>query len=119
MVDMVKKDYIPAISKIQRCLCDTLIAKTTVSDDIPCQAEKVKLNRVAALADRIFETNNSLDNALKSVPAGDVLEKATYYRKTICPLMEELRTLVDEIEAESDREFWPVPSYGDLIFSIK
>ena len=119
MVDMVKKDYIPAISKIQRCLCETLLAKTAVSPDIPCQAEKVKLNRVATLADKIFETNNNLDEALKAVPKGDVLEKATYYRKTICPIMTELRAAVDEIEADSDREFWPVPSYGDIIFSIK
>lgn len=119
MVDMVKKDYIPAISKIQRCLCDTLIAKREVSKNIPCQSEKIKLKRVATLADKIFETNNTLDTALKSVPQGDILEKATYYRKRICTLMEELRSLVDEIEADSDREFWPVPSYGDIIFSIK
>ncbi len=119
MVDMVKKDYTPAISKIQRCLCDTLLAKKAVSPHIPCKAETVKLDRVAALADKIFETNHQLDEALKNVPKEDILTKATYYRKTICPLMDELRSHVDKIEADSDREFWPVPSYGDIIFSIK
>ena len=68
---------------------------------------------------RIFDTNRSLDKALKDVPRGDALETAIYYRKEIFSRMGELRILVDEIEAHSDREFWPVPSYGDIIFSIK
>ena len=119
MVDMVRKDYSPAISKIQSSLCNTLIAKRAVSEQIPCRAEEYKLNRVAELADKIFDTNRALDKALKAVPHGDALETAKYYHDEICTKMTELRSLVDEIEAHSDRERWPVPSYGDIIFSIK
>ena len=119
MVDMVKKDYTPAISDIQRNLCDTILAKKAVSDKIPCKAETVSLERISALADRIFDANSELENALNSVPQGTALEVAQHYRHEVVSRMAALRALVDEIEAHSDREFWPVPSYGDIIFSIK
>ncbi len=119
MVDMVKKDYTPAISNIQRNLCDTILAKRNVCPDIPFEAEKLSLQRISTLADKIFAANGELDDALKNVPEGTALEVATYYRREVVSRMKSLRALVDEIEAHSDRNFWPVPSYGDLIFSIK
>ncbi len=120
MVDMVKKDYTPAISDIQRNLCETISAKKAVCPDIPMNAEVMSLKRIAPLADSIFEANFALEEALKKVPhSDDALEVAKYYRFDIIPKMDKLRALVDEIEAHSDRDFWPVPSYGDIIFSIK
>ncbi len=119
MVDMVKKDYSPAITDIQKALCDAIIAKRTVSEDIPCETEKKALERIAKSADEITEVNMALDNALKNVPNGNALETAVYYRHEIVSKMTKLRSLVDSVEAEGDRGYWPVPSYGDLIFSIK
>ncbi len=119
MVDMVKKDYSPAIRDIQKGLCDTILSKRSVSKDIPCKTETEALNKIATAADEITEVNNALDAALKCVPTGTALEVATHYRKQVVPKMARLRALVDNIEAESDRSYWPVPSYGDIIFSIK
>ncbi len=119
MVEMVKKDYSPAISDYQRNLCDTILAKQSVCDSIPCTAETETLKKISALADNIFAKNNELDNALKNVPNTDVTTISTYYRNTVFELMGELRQMVDAVEAETDREFWPVPSYGDIIFSVK
>jgi len=119
MVDMVKKDYSPAISEIQRSLCETILAKREVSASIPSKTETDLLEKISKMADEITEINNSLDNVLKNVPKGTALEIAVYYRKEVVSRMEKLRELVDTVEAESDRGFWPVPSYGDIIFSIK
>ncbi len=119
MVDMVKKDYSPAIRDIQKGLCDTILSKRSVSEDIPCKTETEALNKIATAADEITAVNNALDAALKNVPVGSALEVATHYRKQVVPKMAQLRSLVDNIEAESDRGYWPVPSYGDIIFSIK
>ena len=119
MVDMVKKDYTPAISEIQRSLCDTILAKREVSANIPAKTEIDLLEKISKTADEITEINNSLDNVLKNVPKGTALDVAVYYRKEVIARMEKLRELVDMVEAESDRGFWPVPSYGDIIFSIK
>ena len=119
MVDMVKKDYSPAISEIQRSLCDTILAKREVCEDIPAETEKNALKKIAEIADEITLVNNELDKALKNVPEGTALEVANYYRSEVVSKMTKLRSLVDTVEAESDRGYWPVPSYGDLIFSIR
>ncbi len=119
MVDMVKKDYSPAIRDIQKGLCDTILSKHSVSETIPCKTETEALNKIAAAADEITEVNNALDGALKNVPVGTALEVAMHYHDHVLPKMTQLRALVDNIEAESDRGYWPVPSYGDIIFSIK
>ncbi len=119
MVEMVKKDYSPAISEYQRSLCDTILSKKAVCESLPCVEETETLKKIAAAADEIFAKNNELDAALKAVPAGDASEVAVYYKDNIVPKMQELRALVDSVEADADREFWPVPSYGDIIFSVK
>ena len=119
MVDMVKKDYTPAIFNIEKSLCDVIAAKKATCDSIPCETEKGLLKKIATAADEITEVNDSLCLALKNVPSGQALETAKYFRSEIVPKMAKLRTLVDTVEAESDRRFWPVPSYGDMIFSIK
>ena len=120
MVDMVKKDYIPSISEYQRSLCDTILSKREVCESIPCETEKNILSRVAQLADSIYAKNAELDNAIKNVPSEkSATEIAFYYKDEVIGKMEELRKMVDEVEAEADREFWPVPSYGDIIFSVK
>ena len=119
MVDMVKKDYTPSISDYQKNLCDTVLAKKAVCEDMPCETETALLKKVSGLADKIFEKNNELDAALKNVPDGDATKVAVYYRNEVFSKMGELRELVDSVEADADREFWPVPSYGDIIFSVK
>ncbi len=119
MVEMVKKDYSPAISDYQRNLCDTILAKQAVHKSISCKTEKETLKNISELADKIFEKNQELENALKNVPTENVTVTATYYRKEIFSKMLELRSMVDAVEAETDRDFWPVPSYGDIIFSVK
>ena len=119
MVEMVKKDYTPAISDYQKNLCDTILAKKSVCESIPCETETAVLKKVSELADKIFSKNNELDTALKNVPDSDATEVAVYYRNEVFSKMTELRALVDSVEADADREFWPVPSYGDIIFSVK
>ena len=48
----------------------------------------------------------------------DGKDKAFYYRQQVIPAMEALRKPVDELEMIVDKEIWPMPSYGDLLFEV-
>ena len=118
MIDMATKQIIPAVIKYTTVLADSLNAvKSAGAYDVSVQ-EKL-LNQTSKL---LAETNVALEN-LKSV-VGQITkeeegkDRATYCLKSVCPAMEALRKPVDELEMIVDKEMWPMPSYGDLIFVI-
>ena len=119
MIDMTKKLYLPAASKYARQLAETLIAKKGAggADDL---YESELLTRVSALTAGIYRKVQALDEAVdgahKHSEAGEI---ALYYRNTVFTCMSELRSLVDELEGYVPAGEWPVPSYGDLLFSVK
>ena len=119
MVDLVRKDFIPAVMDYTKKLADLINSKKAVSKHIPCKTEISLLETQAAQCDEMFVRVKELEGALKTVPYTTPLETAQYYKNKIVPDMEALRAIVDEIEVNCDREFWPMPSYGDVIFSVQ
>jgi len=119
MIGMVKKDYIPSISQYISNLCDAVSARQAVSKHIPCETEKELISLLAPLSDKMYKEVCDLEYALKSAPEGNATELALYFKNEIVPKMEALRKTVDSIEVNTDRQCWPVPSYGDIIFSVK
>lgn len=118
MLGMVRKDYIPAVSLIESVLCETIIKKKTVSEKLTSNSEQVRLEKISALAEDMYTLSEKLSLLLSDVPKA-YEERAAYYRDTIVPVMQSLRSTVDEIEMRSDRRLWPVPSYGDVMFSVR
>ena len=117
MIDMASKQIIPAIIKYTKDLADTVVAVKEADADASVQAEL--LTEVSGL---LAETKKALE-ALKVVTDQAVAmeegeDQARFYHFDVVPAMEALRTPVDTLEMIVDKEAWPMPSYGDLIFEV-
>ena len=117
MIDMASKQIIPAIIKYTKDLADTVVAVKEAGADASVQAEL--LTEVSGL---LVETKKALE-ALKVVTDQAAAmeegeDQARFYHFDVVPAMEALRTPVDTLEMIVDKEAWPMPSYGDLIFEV-
>ena len=117
MIDMASKQFVPAFIKYTKTLADTVIAVKAAGADASVQAEA--LNDVTAL---LAETKAALDALVKVTDEAAAKEEgavqANFYHSEVVPAMEALRAPVDKLEMIVDKEAWPMPSYGDLIFEV-
>ena len=118
MIDIVTKQIIPAVIRYTTVLADSINSvKAAGITDVSVQADLLKKTS------KLLKTTNSAMNKLgklvsqvESYPEGR--ERAVFFREKIVPAMDELRKPVDELEMIVDKEMWPMPSYGDLIFEV-
>ncbi len=120
MIEMAKKDIIPAVSSYIRELTDTALAKKALSDAIPTTVEEELVtslsNKLVCFSKKTAELDEAVIKA--SDYSNDNLAYATYYRETVFAIMQELRAVGDSMETETSSEYWPYPSYGELLFSV-
>ena len=118
--DMVKRDILPAVSSYVAELASGVATKKAISDDIPCEAELDIIKRLSGLQDCAYKKLAALDNAIIGVKeiGEDPIEVATYYKDSVISAMTELRAVVDEMETLVSSDYWPYPSYGDLMFRV-
>ena len=118
--DMVKRDILPAVSSYVAELASGVTTKKAISDDIPCEAELDIIKRLSGLQDCAYKKLAALDNAIIGVKevGEDPIEVATYYKDSVITAMTELRAVVDEMETLVSSDYWPYPSYGDLMFRV-
>lgn len=117
MIDMVKKDVISAVMAYEQALTDAVTSKKAIG--VPCAMEESLLNKLASLADVMYKKLGTLEDAVlgeKDVEEG--LKLAKYSRETIFMDMQSLRETVDEIEATVAHDYWPLPTYGEMLFSV-
>ena len=120
MIEMSKRDIIPAGISFTRDLSTTISTKKAVSIDIPCTAEEKLLQKASALTSDIYKYTEQLAEAnenAKQIP--DNMERGKYYRDIVIPVMRALRYCVDNLEFITGREYWPYPSYTEILYSIK
>ena len=117
MIDMASKQFVPAFIKYTKTLADTVIAVKAAGADASVQTEA--LNDVTAL---LAETKAALDALVKVTEEAAAKEEgavqAIFYHSEVVPAMDALRAPVDKLEMIVDKEAWPMPSYGDLIFEV-
>ena len=118
--DMVKRDILPAVSSYVAELASGVATKKAISDDIPREAELDIIKRLSGLQDCAYKKLAALDNAIIGVKevGEDPIEVATYYKDSVITAMTELRAVVDEMETLVSSDYWPYPSYGDLMFRV-
>lgn len=118
--DMVKRDILPAVSSYVAELASGVATKKAINDDIPCEAELDIIKRLSGLQDCAYKKLAALDNAIIGVKevGEDPIEVATYYKDSVITAMTELRAVVDEMETLVSSDYWPYPSYGDLMFRV-
>lgn len=117
-LDMVNKDYLPALSKYSKALVDTLVAKKELGLNVDYEYSVSKI--ISDGIYKIFDIKTKLEESLKEAQNEEGLEeKSMAYMEKVLPKMADLREAVDSLESYVDASYWPVPSYGDLLFGVK
>ena len=117
MIDMAGKDIIPAVSAYTGDLANTVLAVKEAGATASTQTELLKeVDELLGEAKRALKTLR--DETAKASSIEDVKEQAFYYKDTVKVAMDALRAPVDKLEMIVDKEMWPMPSYGDLVFEV-
>ncbi len=119
MVDMVRKNYLPAIEGYLYNLAKTTSLMKSVSSNVKCNYEISTMERLSELTDQILERVQKLEEVLQTLKGYDTITRTSEaVRDDLIPAMEALRKAVDEAEMLSSEKCWPFPSYGKLLFSV-
>ena len=120
MLDMARKDVLPAVSAYSASLAAAALSKKALSPAIDCSFEEELTARLSRLAAETARCVRVLDSAVSgSASVSGALAQAEYFRDAVLPAMTGLRAAVDELETITASGYWPWPSYGDILFSVK
>ena len=120
MVDMARKEILPAVERYARALSDSLLAKTAAVPGLACRYERELISRLSAATDEIDARTAALASSALTVRGTEnVTAAARLIRDDLLPRMAELRVVCDEAETVTDESFWPFPTYGKLLFGVK
>ena len=119
MLEMVKREIIPAVSDFVAEICTNLAAKQAVCDSIPLEPEKSIIMTLAALNDKTDKAVSKLQADLKGINLEDIKSASQKMAHVIVSDMEEVRGFVDEMETLTSSDYWPYPTYYDLLYSVK
>ncbi|HOM01957.1 MAG TPA: glutamine synthetase III [Acetivibrio sp.] len=119
ILDMTKRGIIPAIVDYLKDLTEVVRNKKAISSEINCQLEESLINVVSDLAACLYKNIEKLDNAiLEAKNQADLLNTAKYYREVVFINMQELRSVIDNLETKIGKKYWPFPTYGELLYSV-
>ena len=120
MVDMVRKDILPAVCGYGDKLAEAALHKKAALPSLKCGYELKNLENLSECTDRIYEGLLTLEEAIESVKGDDGnLAQAKAYETRVIPAMKALRGYVDLAETMTAYKDWPYPTYADLLFGIK
>ena len=123
MLEMSKKDILPAASKYATKLAETIGLKKAACAEADTTYESEMLKKVSSLTGAIYAKTSALESAVteakKVEAAGDSGKTAMFFREKVFAAMGELRAVADELEVVTPKELWPFPSYGDLLYSVR
>ena len=119
MLEMVKKDIIPAISEYTGSLASSALAKRSACEGISTEAEECIIRKLGALLNSVYSKTEALSAAtIEMKTAAGTEEAADFARSTVFVAMQELRAVVDEAETLVGSEYWPLPTYSEMLFSV-
>ncbi len=120
MINMVHKRIAPAITRFTADLAAQMAAKKAAFPGLACSYESELIARLSALTDKIVEKSNDLEKALLGCGmTEDIVYESALIRDTVLPGMTELRIPCDEAELLTAKSYWPFPTYGDILFSVR
>ena len=117
--DMLRHDVLPAVVSFSRDLAQSASLKKALSEDIDRSYEEELLRKTSSLTSALHQKAEALSAALDRALPGDMEQAAHYCHDEILSLMDEARTLADQLEAVVGAKYWPYPTYGEMLFSIK
>ena len=119
MLKMAKQDIIPAVSDYIAELCSNVAAKKTISENIPCETEKGLIIRLSDLNDKFGAEVKKLESILSAIDKEDVRPASKAMAHEVLPQMGVVRKIADEMETLTAEDYWPYPSYTDILYSVK
>ena len=119
MIVMATRDYIPAVEAYVTTLADVAIKKKSVIANVPCRVETELIRRLSDLNDKAFVAAEALKAIeTRAASIADAKERAECYCNEVIPAMDTLRAAIDEMETLTASKYWPVPTYGDMMFRV-
>lgn len=120
MVDMARKQILPAVESYISELANAAVTKKALSDDITCGYEKKMVSKLSLLAEQIDTKTSELEKAVMNLKdASGIQEEAISIRDNVLVKMQELRAVADEAEVITADSYWPFPTYGEILFGVK
>ena len=119
MVEMVRREIVPAVSAYIKTLSESVCARKSAFGDMSSDAERDVVSKLSALNDNTYKTVGELEKAVcVATMKHEGKEMAMEYNRVIIPIMEKLRAYVDGMEKLTSSEYWPLPTYGELMFTV-
>ncbi len=118
MLEMTIRDIIPAVSKYITELSDGVCKKKAAMPSIDTSCELELIERISNLLSKTYSAYTSLEKAEKIAVGKKDEDASFYYKNTVEARMTTLRRFVDEMETLTAREYWPMPTYGDITFGV-
>ena len=119
MSEMIRKDILPSVSEYVGSLSDALYSKKSVLPNVDMSFEEAMIIKLSKLNGELFTAVEALDKSVIEADSKNSIEKiAMYYRESVFTAMNNARAIVDELEVNTSSEYWPYPTYGDLLFSV-
>ena len=120
MINMVHKRIAPAITRFTSDLAKQACEKKSMFPDLACRYETDLVKKLSVLTDCITEKTDELEKAVLGIQdAEDIISESALIRDTVLPKMSELRIPCDRAELLTAKSYWPFPTYGDILFSVK
>ncbi|MDR0951540.1 MAG: glutamine synthetase III [Oscillospiraceae bacterium] len=120
MLEMAKKDILPAVAAYTRELSETALSKRAFLPEADCSYEEAAVSQLSAGTSCIYLRTQALEKAIfNSKEIEDVEELSNFCKDVLIPAMNELRICADEMETLTAKDFWPYPSYGEILFGVK
>ena len=120
MLEMVRRDILPAVTGYVKTLSETLLAKKQVCPGVNCGMEESLVYKLSDLTSALLTEAEELERYVTAAKAVEnKQQQAEIYRDTVLSKMETVRALADEMEVYTPKDVWPMPTYGDLLFSIQ
>ena len=119
MVHMAGKHYVPAVVRFIARMSDSVNKARMACPDADSSVQQDLIRRSSALLTEAYGELNALNRAVEQLGTmSDVPEMAHFCRDDVVPHMKRLRAAVDSLELIVDKDLWPVPTYGDLMFEV-
>ena len=116
MLEMAKQEILPACLKYTKFVTDDLASKKALGLEAPKEAECAK--KLTSLTESLITKIEALQNAADNLPDVDAFALGMYYKDVVLPAMDELREVADTLETLVSKEYWPMPTYTDLLYLV-
>ncbi|MGI6594189.1 MAG: glutamine synthetase III [Christensenellales bacterium] len=121
MIEMVKKQILPAVLSYERIPVDLALKKTQIDPHFDVSVEKELITKLTKSTKILHSRTHTLEFNLTQAPPSnsDPLKTAAYFKEKIIPVMEQVRKEADILETLVSKPYWPFPTYADLLYSVK